>query len=124
MTMQYEIDRDANVTYITFAGNIDDQILITQMCRVVEDPQFGLDTNMLQDYRRVTGFEVTPWGMDALQNMLIHHKGFEAPRKLALVAPQALARRLAWMWHELHAESADDVAVFKNMVEARNWLTP
>ncbi|MBN2003205.1 MAG: hypothetical protein JXA21_07590 [Anaerolineae bacterium] len=123
MTMQYEIDKDANVTYITFAGTIDDQILISQMGKVVGDPQFGLNTSMLHDYRRVTEFQVTPLGMNAVQEMMIHLKGFEASRKLALVAPNTLARRLAWMCHGLHAESPEDVAIFQNMAEARRWLT-
>lgn len=122
MTMQYEIDEENNVTYITFAGIIDDQTLISQMSKIVDDPQFGFNTNLLQDYRRVTEFQVTPLGMSAVQEMMIHLKGFEASRKVALVAPQMLARRLSWMYHELHADSPEDVAVFQNMVEARQWL--
>lgn len=123
MTMQYKIDKNANVTYITFAGMIDDQTLISQMSKVVDDPQFGFNTSMLHDYRRVTEFQVTPLGMNAVQDMMIHLKGFEVSHKLALVAPQMLARRLAWMCYELHTESPKDVGIFQNMVEARHWLT-
>ena len=119
MPAKYRIDTSLGVVFTTGEGVVTKQEILAHGQRLREDPDFDPNYNQIIDVRKAMKIEVSAGELPAiakLENIFSEHS------LRAIVAESDLKFGMGRMI-EGYSESSDgQIAVFRDMEEARRWL--
>lgn len=123
MAIKYQIDQQMGVIYIDLAGNVYDDEFSTALNQALHDPEYQIGLSSLIDFRNVERFGVsTNTIRDAVTTVAKTMNGFRYPWKTAIVAPMDLVYGLSRMYQILREGSMEEIGVFRDLQDARQWL--
>ena len=118
MPASYRIDLERRIILSTASGTLTDEDLRSHQRDVLADPHFESTLNQLWDLREVVQIETS----NATLGELARARSYAAETKRALVAPRDVQFGMARMFQILHDQAPEDLRVFRNLEEARDWL--
>jgi hypothetical protein len=120
MRVNREIDRAGRLVILGVSGALDDQGLIQLAAELRSDPEVKSDYALLIDLRAADGASVTALGVRALaQEPLV----LSPTSRRAVVVASDLGFGMARMYEMLRDERGGAVRVFRDIGEARRWVT-
>jgi hypothetical protein len=118
MPVTYHIDLGREIVFSTATGRVTDAELWAHQDQLRADPRFRPHFRQLFEVRAVDQVEVTVEGV----RRLAARNPFGAGAKRAAVADHAVVFGLARMFELLTDRTPDEMQVFTDMTEARQWL--
>ena len=119
MPAEYKIDKMSGVVFSAAHGVVTDKEAYSHQDKLRDDSGFDPGFSQLFDFTLVTGAE--------LSIAAIHHLAERNPfglgSKRAFVASSDLMYGLARMFQVLTSDHSDELTVFRDMDEARNYLS-
>ncbi len=123
MPISYRIDPERRVLIADVVGDVDDADLLAYGQALLDDPTVKQAAHELVDLRRVGGNQaVTSAGVKALAQFWIEAYAKISGGRLAIIAGSDVSYGLARMYQLYRAEGPDEIRVFRDEVEAWEWL--
>lgn len=119
MPADYTIDKSLKMVFSVAHGEITDQDAFSHQERLRNDPDFDSSFSQLFDCTKVTKAE--DMSTDAIYE-LARRNPFTIHSKRAFVSPKKLLYGLFRIFQILTVDYPDDLNVFKDMSEAREFL--
>jgi hypothetical protein len=119
MPVDYTIDKSLKMVFSVAHGELTDQDVFSHQEKLRNDPDFDPNYSQLADCTKVTKAE--DLSTDAIYE-LARRNPFTVKSKRAFVAPKKLLYGLLRMFQILTVDYADDLNVFKELSEAREFL--
>ncbi|MBN1492584.1 MAG: hypothetical protein JW938_00405 [Candidatus Omnitrophica bacterium] len=116
----HKMIEDKKLALTIFSEDVSDEVLIAAREAMVRHPQWKPGFNEIVDIRKATSEHVTAKGLRHL--MAIVRKHVKVNFKTAIVAPDLLSYGMSRTYEAITAESFEEVAVFKTMEEACEWI--
>ncbi len=120
MSISYRIDLDAGIVVVTVEGVVSDGDSEKHLAALLEDPEYSSEFAILGDARRVEEVRVTSAGIESLMKFT-RDRQFQG-RRLGLVATSDVVYGMARMYQIRREDSSYEVAVFREIEEARAWI--
>ena len=122
MPITYRIDEARGLVITTATGTLTDKDILGLKSRLAADPLWAPSMRELSDVRAIDRLEVTSAGV---QKMVWRDEHLPSIReyRLAIIAPQDHVFGMARMYEMLTNHSVPNVAVFRELDEALNWLS-
>ena len=118
MPIQYRIDPDREIVFMTAEGSLTDADLEKLRASMQSDPDFHPNLNQLGDFRATDFSGLTATGVRALAERISDSDQSQR----AIIVSTDLAFGMSRMYQILTDENPAKVMVFKDMTEARAWL--
>ncbi len=123
MPISYTIDRQRNLVLTTATGVLTDEELLDHKRQLIADPEFEPGMKELSDVRRIERLDVSPAGVRRLAALDEEHVDrLGEDYRLAIVAPADASFGTARMYQILTESSVQNIGVFRDMEEAKDWL--
>lgn len=120
MRVSREIDRENRVVVLGVSGALDDDGLLQLASQLRSDPEVKPDFALLIDLREANGVAVTSLGVRALSAQPLV---LSPTSRRAVVVPSDLGYGMARMYEMLRDERGGVVRAFRDLGEARRWVT-
>jgi hypothetical protein len=120
MRVSREIDRENRVVVLGVSGPLDDDGLLQLVSQLRSDPEVKPDYALLIDLSQANGAAVTSLGVRALSAQPLV---LSPSSRRAVVVPSDLGFGMARMYEMLRDERAGVVRPFRDLAEARRWVT-
>lgn len=115
MGIEYKIDVVAGVIYTVASGNIGAKEIESLRKRILSDPQFQSDLNVIADFRKATVI----FSGDEARQLANWDREKKMVKRIGVVSNQGYGFfRMYQGW----AEEGPDLKVVKDMDSAREWL--
>ena len=118
MAASYRIDRELRTVFSQATGLLTDKDLSLHQADLLADPSFDASFDQLWDLRAITDTTVTQRAL----RQLASSRSYTPESRRAIVAPHDLSFGLSRMFQLLHDSAPEEICVFRNLDEARNWL--
>ena len=115
-----EIDRENRVVVLGVSGALDDGGLLQLVGELRSDPEVKPDYALLIDLSQANGVAVTSLGVRALSAQPLV---LSPTSRRAVVVPSDLGYGMARMYEMLRDERGGVVRAFRDLAEARRWVT-
>jgi len=119
MPAEYKIDKILEVVFSAAHGIITDKEAYSHQDKLRNDPDFSPGFSQFFDFTLITGAELS---IDAIHH-LAERNPFGLGSKRAFVAPSDLMYGLSRMFQVLTSDHSDELTVFRDMDEARKYLS-
>jgi hypothetical protein len=119
MPADYTIDKSQRMVFSKAYGILTDQDIISHQEKLRDDPDFDPSFSQLVDCIKVT--KADDLSTDAIYELARRHL-FGVESKRAFVAPKKLLYGLFRMFQILTNDYPDELVVFKDLTEAREYL--
>lgn len=119
MPAKYKIEKSLGVVFTLAHGIITDHDAFSHQKRLRNDPDFDPSFNQLSDFTKLTHADIST---DAIQH-LAERNPFGLGSKRAFVAPSDLIYGLSRMFQVFTDHHQDELTVFRDMHEARKYLS-
>jgi len=123
MPITYTLYPDQGLVVTTFSGVVADPEFVDFYRSLYSDPAYSAGVGELADLRQVTSFRITA---DALHEVKTlgeeRYAGTDTTFRTAIVAPSDLSFGIARIYDALVAGGPEEVAVFRGLGEALEWL--
>jgi hypothetical protein len=119
MPAEYKIDKTLGVVFSSAHAVVTDKEAYSHQNKLRNDPDFDPGFSQLFDFALVAQAELS---MDAI-HYLAERNPFGLGSKRAFVAPADLMYGLSRMFQVLTMEHQDELSVFRDMHEARKYLS-
>jgi hypothetical protein len=120
MRVSREIDRENRVVVLGVSGTLDDEGLLQLVSQLRSDPEVKPDYALLIDLSQANGVAVTSLGVRALSAQPLV---LSATSRRAVVVPTDLGFGMARMYEMLRDERGGVARPFRDLAEARRWVT-
>jgi hypothetical protein len=118
MPASYKIDKERRIIFSSAEGTLTEEDLREHQRSVLADPDFEPTLAQLWDFRAVEELDVP----NAAVGDLARSRSYAAGTKRAFVAPRDVQYGLARMFQMLHEAAAEDIQIFRDIEEAKDWL--
>lgn len=123
MPISYTIDRQRNLVLTTATGVLTDEELLDHKRELIADPEFEPGMKELSDVRGIERLDVSPAGVRRLVALDQEHVDrLGQDYRLAIVAPADASFGTARMYQMLTEANVENIGVFRDMDEAKDWL--
>lgn len=119
MPAEYKIDKALGIVFSLAYGTINDDEAYSHQDKLRKDHDFDPSFSQLADFTKVTLVDLSA---DAIHH-LAERNPFGLGSKRAFVAPMNLMYGLARMFQMLTDDHPDELTVFRDMQEARKYLS-
>lgn len=106
-----------DILHVIGSGHLDDQALAALRARLLEDPRFDADQDLLVDLRQVETAEIST----AAVRRLAQEGAPRTARRVALVTELDMIFGLARMYQSLRGPELD-MEVFRKLADALEWF--
>jgi hypothetical protein len=120
-SIEYQIDRDRRVVYVTLAGEVSIDALYAVRDAVLADEHYTRDMNLWIECRVMTSMPSEAEIRALALSVVLHHASVRVGR-IAIVAMTARAYEAASHFEVFADAPADRLAIFTDPVQARIWL--
>jgi len=114
----YSIEPNRSIVLSRAWGVLEDRELLAHARALAADPRFKPHFRQISDFRDVTDFHLT----DQVIREMVYLSPFGAGARRALVVGTDVAFGLARMFQILREQSPDEIAIFRDMDKALEWL--
>jgi len=122
MPIRYRIDRERGVVFVVGEGEVGFADLEAYCRGVVEDPDYRPGFHELVDFRKANHWSVPGEELRKLRDVNLEVSAKVGRSRLAYVITNDLAYGIGRMFMAISDESKIEHRVFRDMVEAREWL--
>ena len=122
MPISYTIDKQRKLVLTKATGILTDADLYNHKRALMTDPDFEPGMRELSDVRAVEELRVTPSGVWSLMAIDKEHEDKLKTFKLAIVVSGDSTFGMARMYQAVTEQTMPNVGVFRNDVEAKEWL--
>lgn len=123
MPVAYSIKKEEGYVHIFYSGRVTDTEFVDVYQKLYEDEEYLPGLDELGDQSDVTSLEISIEGVKKVAILVEKYIKPSGQRfKSAIVAPQDLSFGMGRMYEMTTDESIEQVKVFRNIEDAKEWL--
>jgi hypothetical protein len=120
--IEFTVEPAARLRVATFTGTIDDAGLMEAYGQLIACPDYDPTLNDLADLSGVGRFDVSADALRGLIALFVPVDRLGHRTRLAIVAAADSVFGMARMYEMLRMDAPEEICVFRDMAEAREWL--